>query len=242
MATTSVDVIREALGHDTEHCFRDEWFDQIFPPHIQDLSGIHWTPVAVARRAAQMLVTKPGTKILDIGAGVGKFCIAGAVSTEGHFTGVEQRKHLAEIGENTIAEQGIANARMICASITSIPFRDFDAFYLFNPFEENLVRSQRIDSAVELTAPLYRKYTAYVASQLALAPLGTRVVTYCGVCEEIPTCYACEESAFGGALQLWVKTRQPIKAREVLRKSRPTDAQQLLEWLWPAGTPSSGTV
>lgn len=237
MATTSVDVIREALGRDAEFCFRDEWFDQIYPPHIRDLSGVHWTPLSVARRAAKMLVNKPGTRILDIGAGVGKFCIAGALTSEGHFTGIEQRKHLVEIAENAIAEHGIENVRMLCGSITDVSFGDFDAFYLFNPFEENVARSMKIDSAVELTAALYRKYTGYVASQLAAAPLGTRVVTYCGVCEEIPTCYTCDESAFGGAVRLWVKTRHPVKPREVQRKFRPRDPQQLLEWLWPTGAP-----
>ena len=71
----------------------NEAFDALYPPGIIALANRHWTPVAVARMAAQYLVSRPGEKILDIGSGVGKFCFVGAASTEGHFTGVEQREH-----------------------------------------------------------------------------------------------------------------------------------------------------
>ena len=45
-----------------------------------------------------------------------------------------------------------------------------------------------------------------MATRLAQLPLGTRVVTYAGLCEEVPFCYECQRSSFGGTLKLWQKT------------------------------------
>ena len=62
-------------------------FDRLLPFYWRRLSIMHWTPVHVARRAAQLLVTGPKTRVLDVGSGPGKFCLVGAMATLGHFTG-----------------------------------------------------------------------------------------------------------------------------------------------------------
>ena len=45
----------------------DDAFDTIFPLRYRKISKIHFTPVKVAQVAAQYLVVKPGTRVLDIG-------------------------------------------------------------------------------------------------------------------------------------------------------------------------------
>jgi hypothetical protein len=185
----------------------DESFDQIYPTEIRELSSRHWTPVAVARRAAEFLVNDSKTRVLDLGCGPGKFCIVGALTTVGHFTGVEQRQELAKVARSAIPQERISSVEIVNANITEIDFTAFDAFYLFNPFEENLFKFGKIDSAVKLSKVLYERYTRHVATKLARAPLGTRVVTYHGFCEEVPLCYECQQSSFDGVLKLWRKTR-----------------------------------
>mgnify|MGYP000969840975 CR=1 FL=1 len=74
------------------HAPEDDRFDLAYPPEIRAKSKAHWTPVSIARRAAEFLVREPGTRVLDIGCGPGKFCIVGALGTEGRFTGIEQRQ------------------------------------------------------------------------------------------------------------------------------------------------------
>lgn len=192
---------------DSISAVEDERFDRIYPPEIRDLSWRHWTPVAVARRAAEFLVSEPRTRVLDLGCGPGKFCMVGALTTAGHFTGVEQRSRLANLARATIEREQIRTAEIIHANITEIDFSAYDAFYLFNPFEENLFQRAKIDSSVKLSKALYQEYTWHVATQFAGAPLGTRVVTYGGLCEEVPICYQCQRSWFGGTLNLWQKTR-----------------------------------
>ncbi|MEO8204579.1 MAG: methyltransferase domain-containing protein [Chthoniobacterales bacterium] len=183
----------------------DERFDLIYPPEVRELSWLHWTPLAVARRAARLLVTHPGIRVLDIGCGVGKFCIVGALTTAGHFTGVEQRKSLVDVARDAIRINKIPNTRILHGNIEGIRFGDFDAFYLFNPFEENLFDAGKIDSSVELSLALYKQYVIYVARQLAQAPAGTRLVTYGGYCYEVPNCYECRQKMLDEELKLWVK-------------------------------------
>src|SRR6185503_2649755 len=101
----------------------------------------------------------------------------------------EQRRQLANLARATIIREQIPNAQIIHANVTETHFSAYDAFYLFNPFEENLFNIGKIDSSVKLSRTLYERYTRYVATQLMQAPLGTRVVTYGGLCQEVPICY-----------------------------------------------------
>jgi SAM-dependent methyltransferase len=202
--------VSEPNNFDYAFSVEDELFDMIYPPEIRDLSLRHWTPVAVARRAAEFLVSGPETRVLDLGCGPGKFCIVGALTTAGHFTGVEQRQELVNLARAAIQQESISNAEIVHANVIDIDFLAHDAFYLFNPFEENLFKRGKIDSSVEFSKVLYKQYTRHVAAQLARAPLGTRVVTYAGLCEEVPFCYECKKSSFGGVLKLWTKTMDRV--------------------------------
>ena len=185
----------------------DEKFDQIFPASIRKLSPLQWTPVRVAAEAAQLLVTRSGTRVLDIGCGPGKFCLIGAARTEGHFTGIEQRADLVAVGRQAASAMRLSNLEIWNGNIIDIDFAAFEAFYLFNPFEENLANGYKIDSAIPLSPLLFSRYKNYVASQLGSMPLGTRVVTYAGYADEIPNCYECEMTLFDDDLKLWVKTK-----------------------------------
>jgi type I restriction-modification system DNA methylase subunit len=66
----------------------DEDFDLIFPLEIRRKSATHFTPIKIAKAAAEFLATEPGIRILDVGSGAGKFCIVGALITNAHYTGV----------------------------------------------------------------------------------------------------------------------------------------------------------
>jgi SAM-dependent methyltransferase len=187
----------------------DSEFDRVFSERVRKLSGCHWTPMEICEQAAHWLVTKPGTRVLDVGCGPGKFCAIGAVRTTGHFTGVEQRGHLCGTAKAMLKHYGIPRVQILHTNVIEVEFRRFDAFYIFNPFEENMFPSLKIDGGVELKMELFSHYTRYVHSELSRLRNGTRVVTYWGDCDEIPRCYECVETAFEGQLRLWVKRRSP---------------------------------
>jgi SAM-dependent methyltransferase len=200
----------------------DQKFDQIYPANVRKLSFLQWTPVGVAAEAAKLLVTAPGTRILDIGCGPGKFCLVAASFTDGCVTGVEQRADLVAAARKAAAALHLANVEIMHGNVTKIAFAAYDAFYLYNPFEENMSGKHKIDSAVPLSPILFKRYNNYVAAQLGSLPVRTRVVTYAGYADEIPACYDCESSLFRDELKLWIKKRDydPATERLALGSSR----------------------
>ncbi len=137
------------------------------------------------------------------------------MASDGHFTGIEQRKHLADLAKWTVRKHQLSNVEIIHGCVTEIDFSNYDAFYLYNPFQENTVFIGAIDTTVELSVDLYDKYTKYVATQLSLAPLGTRIVTYAGACEEIPECYDLKRTDSTWDLKLWVKSKERVALKKV---------------------------
>jgi predicted RNA methylase len=191
------------------HHVPDVVFDRIYPPRVREVSSQHWTPIAVARRAAELLVRDASTHVLDIGAGAGKFCLVGALTSPARFTGIEQRGPLVYLARAVAREYGVSRARYLHGDMRALDWQQFDAFYLFNPFAENQsLPRDHIDDAVELSPERYERDVLFVAEQLALAPVGTRVVTYHGFGAEMPVGYQrrVHEPVGSGALELWVRT------------------------------------
>lgn len=185
----------------------DEDFNLIYPKYAQKVAKRHFSPIKVARLAALYLVDKKGTKILDIGSGVGKFCMIGAACTEGSFFGVEQRKNLVGVANRTAKRHGLTNLTFINANITTISFKDYDAFYLFNPFFENIRAQEAIDNSVELNVDLFTEYALYVREQLDMMPIGTRLATYYSFLVEVPDSYEVQFTAIEEKLKMWEKVR-----------------------------------
>ncbi len=184
----------------------DREFDKMYSNRLKKVSEFHFTPVNAAKCAARFLVDKPGARVLDIGSGAGKFCMVGAASTGGHFTGVEQRESLYRLSEELASHYRLSNLRFICSNITEIKFKEYDAIYFFNSFFENIVPGCAIDAALTLDKQHYDTYSAYVKTQLDAMPAGTRLATYFSYSSEIPDSYHQEMACFDGKMKLWIKT------------------------------------
>ncbi|MCB0634489.1 MAG: class I SAM-dependent methyltransferase [Saprospiraceae bacterium] len=184
----------------------DEEFDHIYPEAIREVADTHFTPIQVSKFAARALADRPNIKILDIGSGVGKFCTIGSVCSEGYFVGVEQRTGLCNIAKGICSRYNLTNVEIINANILDISFTDFEAFYFFNPFQENLSVAEKIDDEVELRRELFYEYSLFVKEQLAAMPTGTKIVTYYSFLREIPESYTLKSSAFNEKLKVWEKT------------------------------------
>ena len=62
-----------------EKFFNDDLrFNQLYPKNIQAKAARHWTPLEVAKTAADFLAPHNDVHVLDIGSGIGKFCLAAA--------------------------------------------------------------------------------------------------------------------------------------------------------------------
>src|SRR3954467_12244399 len=92
----------------------DDVFAVQLPRRMQMKSALHFTPVTVARRAAHLLAPKAGMRILDVGAGPGKFCVVAARELPScTFTGVELRPHLVKLARKVAARAGVDNTVFI---------------------------------------------------------------------------------------------------------------------------------
>jgi hypothetical protein len=205
--------VEDHLSHTTEELrasrpVPDEDFDRVYPDRIRRLSARFWTPVATALRAAELLSAGRPVRILDIGSGVGKFCITGSLSTRATFTGLEQRRRLVTIARHAVEVLGAPRVRFVCGRLDSVSFRDYDAFYFFNPFEENLFADgEHIDRSVPLTTERFRADVTLVEERLNELPVGARVAMYHGFGGRMPPTYRLDtvERHGTGQLRLWVR-------------------------------------
>lgn len=184
----------------------DAAFDWLYPERIQQLSRRHWTPMDVARKSAKFLTSGSGKKILDIGSGVGKFCLIGGHQfPEATFYGVEQRKELYHFAQAAKELTATANVEFINGNFTQIDFDDFDHFYFYNSFFENLVDDGQIDQEMEYSTGLYNYYSRYMFKGLENKPTGTRLVTFHSLEDEIPPSYQLVDATVDFLLKMWIK-------------------------------------
>jgi SAM-dependent methyltransferase len=190
----------------------NNWFDsdvdfhRLYPVFIRQLAGMHWTPLHIALKVVQYLASDESVRILDIGSGVGKFCLAAAhFRPSAQIYGVEQRESLVEYANGAKAILGIQNVSFRHGNFTQLDLKHYDHFYLYNPFFENIDRTERIDNAILYSESLYNYYNQYLYKQLEEMPAGTRVATYCSWDEEIPPGYHIMSADFQNLVKFWLK-------------------------------------
>jgi SAM-dependent methyltransferase len=199
----------------------DEAFDRHMPASMRAISGMYWTPVAAALRAAEWFDELGVRSVVDIGSGVGKFCVAGALMGSAEFTGVEQRPHLVEVAR-TLARSFGVNDRVTfqVGVLGSDPIPAADAYYLYNPFGENLFSyGTRIGDDVELSEDRHQRDVAAAVALFEASPLGTYVLTYNGFGGYLPLTYHLVrvDEELCSVLRLWRKERTMRRSRPVRR-------------------------
>jgi SAM-dependent methyltransferase len=190
-----------------DHIFESEQsFCQLYSLPIQQLDKIHWSPLAVIYKATQFLAVKKEARILDIGSGAGKFCLAGAYyKPSAYFYGVEQRLYLITHAESAREKLGRLSVTFMHKNFTQLNLKEFDGFYFYNSFFESIPGTDKIDDSIAYSPELYHYYSRYLRLQLEEMPAGTRVVTYCSWDDEIPPCYRLIETDIDHLLKFWEK-------------------------------------
>jgi len=121
-----------AIVPDRSSLHNDYAFDLFYPQHIRRLSTMHWTPLDVVAEVCDFL-TSPGARILDVGSGAGKFCIAGGpLHPEAIFLGIKRRSQLDNVAEQLRAKTGAYDFRLLHGNVTAPEPMDYDHFYFYN--------------------------------------------------------------------------------------------------------------
>jgi predicted RNA methylase len=199
-----------AMAIRTGMCPVDRAFDRFLPDELRLVSGQFWTPLLVALRAAEWLEECRVRTVVDIGSGAGKFCVAAALASRCHFTGIEQRPRLVAAARALAGVFDVTSrVTFLEGSLGEIPLPIADAYYLYNPFGENLFGPQdHLDEDVELSADRYERDIAAVRELLWLAPVDTYVIVYNGFGGQVPLGYheVRADHDLPNPLSMWQKT------------------------------------
>lgn len=190
----------------------DADLDGRLPADLRAHAHRHWTPVAIARLGVQWLREVGADSVLDLGSGVGKFCVAGACLSPLRFTGVEHRPHLVR------AARDLAEALAVSDRVT---FLEGDlslgaslegaALYLYNPFGENLLApSGHLDATVTLNRRRFHRETRHLEGWLAHRPLGSWALTLNGFGGRMPDTWDLlrAQGTEVAPLRLWQRVRR----------------------------------
>jgi hypothetical protein len=195
----------------------DSEFDQYLAEPMRQLSSQHWTPLRVVTRAAHWFDELNVRTVVDIGAGLGKFCVAAAIASRCHFTGVEHRGHLVASARRLAQRFRVEDRTyFIHGALGEVRLPTVDAYYLFNPFEENVMHpEERIDDSVWLCRERLTHDLTLVHALLARAPTGTYVLIYNGFGSSLPASYSRvrAEHDLPNSLCLWRKTASRLVGR-----------------------------
>ncbi len=189
----------------------DGAFDRLLPALAHAKSRQYWSPLCVARRAAIRFAERGARRVLDVGAGPGKFCIAAALTRPDlQFCGIEQRTGLVETARGLSTRLGVRNLEFRVGNALSVAWGEFDGFYFFNPFAENAFSSEdTFGETVALSGNRLGVELLRVTKLLSSLRTGSLVVTYCGLGGPIPSSYdlLSEELVGSASLRTWVKRR-----------------------------------
>lgn len=181
----------------------DTAFDRLLPKELRHLSAVHWTPFDVAVKVAVLLNLGPDERVLDVGSGIGKQCLIGALASRGMWFGIERAAPLVNYGQRLATELNVASRVVLMqGNAFDVDWSMFDALYLFNPFELPIVGRDE--------SPTTPYHIAAVKAQRRLArmKIGARVVVLNG---------------FGGVM--------PSSYRVVFRERLPRLSTELVMWL-----------
>jgi len=187
----------------------DQEFDRVYPAEHRFRSWLHWTPIDVPRRAGALLAPTAGAKVLDVGSGVGKVCLVGALTTDAQWFGIERDYEMVRAANAAAKELRVEpRAHFLLGDMTHMDWSGFDAFYLFNPFAEGLFDD---DGDAMTRREDYVSAIEFVQHQLTIARPGTRVVTYHGFGGDMPPSFELvhREPAHEDELRLWIQRPRP---------------------------------
>jgi hypothetical protein len=168
----------------------DHAFDRLLPIRLRAASDRFWTPLQVVQRASNWLDELGVRSVADIGSGVGKFCITGALISSRTFIGIEQRQPLVTVARNLARLLAVdQSVSIISGRFGEIETPVVDCYYLYNPFEENLFSAGEVlDEEVELSRQRFRADLRCFHALVGALPAGAHILTYNGVGGRVPEC------------------------------------------------------
>jgi len=202
---------------------KDLVFDALLPERPRAKSPRFWSSVQVARTAARWLAAAGVERVLDVGAGVGKFCAVASLTVGHRVWGLERRGALVYEARK-LAQRLEAEVVMLEGTLAAVEPSRFDGFYFFNPFGEYVADDDgRFDEDFPRSVDGYIDDARTVERWLRRLPPGACMVTYNGIGTRIPMSWKVERSTQleGDTLRLWRKEPGEQTAAHDKRRGSP---------------------
>jgi SAM-dependent methyltransferase len=186
----------------------DDAFDALLPDELRAVAAVHWTPTPICLRAAKLLDLNEGDQLLDVGSGVGKFCIAAAAHGPGFFQGVEQRPALVRAARDVATALRVRNVRFLEGDAFDLDWSAYDGLYFFNPFfGARFEDGDGLGALGPTSSTSPEALCLRAADKLRTVKSGARVVTYCELGAPLPDSFSLlsESDGGGGWLRLYVQ-------------------------------------
>jgi hypothetical protein len=210
----------------TDSCPADRAFDRFLPERLRAVSPVYWSPLAVARRAAEWFSDAGVHSVVDIGSGAGKFCVAGALFGQCRFTGLEQRPFLVR-SARALARLFDVNdrVRFVDGALGDVPIPVADAYYFFNPFGDYTFGLGHLADMDGRCSDAQRAHDVAAAERLLRhTAVGTWILTFNGFGGRMPDSYELVrvDWELPGPLRMWKRTRWCPAAGRPFAPAGPT--------------------
>ncbi len=179
-------------------------FDELLHSEFQKLSTTFWSSNEIIDLTIDWLELNSTSRVLDIGSGVGKFCVLGSQISDASFTGVEIRKNLVAEAKRLANKLELDNCVFIHSDVRDFDFQEYDSFFYYNPFCEHIAIDEVIDNTIEFSRENHRKYEELMFEKLKTLSVGIKIITYCSSDFILPRNYHLIKTNGDSTLALWV--------------------------------------
>nr|WP_232227642.1 methyltransferase domain-containing protein [Leptospira wolbachii] len=160
----------------------DTLWDSYLPEKFQTLSPFQWTPISVIERTWKYLSADGVTSVVDLGSGVGKFCIHLSLLSNHSIDilGLEDREELVSLSNSLKVNWETPNVEFRKENF----LKEFPVgrshYYCFNPLYETMKGSHSIDSIKQKSAIQFLKDLQSLKQNLLLLTPKSKLITFHG--------------------------------------------------------------
>ena len=152
----------------------EKQFLDLLPEYLKDLDDDYWSDFSQIEQSCKWL--KNCSNVLDIGSGVGKFCIIGTQLLSSNFFGIEKNRQLHSKANVVLSHLSNHRVKFILGDLFELPLSNYDGLYIYNPFVENISLGKKIDNSIAYDEELYHKLHDQLSIRLDLLKSDSLVV------------------------------------------------------------------
>lgn len=160
----------------------DAFWDSFLPQNFQTLSPFQWTPISVIERTWNFLSHDGVSSLVDLGSGVGKFCIY--LSLLSHHSidilGLEDREELVNVSESLKKHWEVTKVQFKKENFLNQFPKGHSHYYCFNPLYETMKGTHSIDSNKIKSATQFLKDLQILKQNLLLMKPKSKLITFHG--------------------------------------------------------------